>query len=267
MFGSNKMTKVAIPERVYALCREVMARPMDDGTLKLRLEPKNLGGGTTNYGAVRTAAEELRLISTKENTISLAVEKTVMKSPEDMRRYINMNLENLKESLFYKVTQSYLELSAEVLKNTSVSKMSDTMGSNIGEKVTEDDMLAWRFWMPFLGFGYLHVSHAGAAGILLPNVAVFLKDILDSLNIKKQTTFEIDEFVSLISPYANVAIHNAVENKRFNYAFSNALRMLNDLGYIKAEHRLDAKEIWALYPYEGHELGSTITHVTIGGSK
>ena len=50
-------------------------------------------------------------------------------------------------------------------------------------------------------------------------------------------------------------------------AFSNALRMLNDLGYIKAEHRLDAEEIWALYPCEGHELESTITHVTIGGSK
>lgn len=266
MFG-NRMQTSAIPERVYVLCREVVNKQMDEETLKSRLEPKKLGGKTNYYGTVKMAAEELHLINSKENSISLAVEKSVVKSPEDMRRYINMNLENLSESLFYKVTQSYLDLSTEVFKYTSVSKMSDLIGRTIGEKVIEDDMRAWRFWMAFLGFGYMHDSQAGAAGILLPNVAVFLRDIIESLNIKKRTTYKIDEFVSLVTPYANIALHSASENKKFNYAFSNALRMLNDLGYIKAEHRLDAEEIWALYPCEGHELESTITHVTIGGSK
>lgn len=143
--------------------------------------------------------------------------------------------------------------------------MSDIIGRNIGEKVIEDDMRAWRFWMAFLGFGYMHDSQAGAAGILLPNTAIFLRDILENLKLKKQTVFRIDEFVDIISPYANIALSNAKDNKKFNYGFSYALRMLNDLDIIKAEHRLDAQEIWSLYPCEGHDLESTITHITIGG--
>ena len=75
----------------------------------------------------------------------------------------------------------------------------------------------------------------------------------------------IDEFVDIIMPYAKIALHNAADTKSFNYGFSNAIRMLNDLGVIKAEHRLDAQEIWSIHPYEGHDLETTVTHITIGG--
>lgn len=176
-----------------------------------------------------------------------------------------MHLDLVSESLFYKVTQGYLDMGTEVLDHNSVSKMSDVMGRNIGEKVIEDDMRAWRFWMAFLGFGYMHDSQAGAAGILLPNTAVFLRDIIESLKLKKKTEYRIDEFVDMILPYAKITLHNAVDTKTFNYGFSNAIRMLNDLGAIKAEHRLDAQEIWSLYPCEGHDLETTVTHITIGG--
>lgn len=207
----------------------------------------------------------MQLINTKENTISLAVDKDVVKSMDNMRHYINTHLERVSDSLFYKVTQGYLDMGTEVLDHNSVSKMSDLMGRNIGEKVIEDDMRAWRFWMAFLGFGYMHDSQAGAAGILLPNTAVFLRDIIESLKLKKKAEYRIDEFVDLVIPYARIALHNAVDTKTFNYGFSNAIRMLNDLGVIKAEHRLDAQEIWSLHPCEGHDLETTVTHITIGG--
>lgn len=264
MFG-NRMQTSAVPERVYALCREVASKPKDENTLKLLLEPQNLGGKTSYFGFVRTAAEQLRLINTKENMISLAVDKDTVKSMDNMRHYINMHLEIVADSLFYKVTQGYLDMGTEVLDYNSVSKMCDVMGRNIGEKVIEDDMRAWRFWMAFLGFGYMHDLQAGAAGILLPNIAVFLRDIIESLKLKKKTEYRIDEFVDVIMPYAKIALHNAVDTKTFNYGFSNAIRMLNDLNVIKAEHRLDAQEVWLLYPCEGHDLETTVTHITIGG--
>ena len=97
-----------------------------------------------------------------------------------------------------------------MLDHNSVSKMSDLIGRNIGEKVIEDDMRAWRFWMAFLGFGYMHDSQAGAAGILLPNTAVFLRDIIESLKLKKKLEYRIDEFVDLVMPYARIVLHNAV---------------------------------------------------------
>ena len=55
-----------------------------------------------------------------------------------MRHYINMHLELVSDSLFYKVTQGYLDMGTEVLDHNSVSKMSDLMGRKIGEKVIED---------------------------------------------------------------------------------------------------------------------------------
>ena len=100
---------------------------------------------------------------------------------------------------------------------------------------------------------------------MLPNTAVFLRDIIESLKLKKKTEYRIDEFVDMILPYAKITLHNAVDTKIFNYGFSNAIRMLNDLSVIKAEHRLDAQEIWSLYPCEGHDLETTVTHITIGG--
>lgn len=92
MFG-NKMQTSAIPERVYALCRAVASKPMDENTLKRLLEPQNLGGKTPYFGMVRSAAEELQLIQIKENVISLSVDKDTVKSMENMRHYINMHLE------------------------------------------------------------------------------------------------------------------------------------------------------------------------------
>ena len=263
MFG-NRMQPSAIPERVYALCREVVSRPIEETKLKALLEPQNLGGKQEYFGNVRAAAEEIGLISTKENVISLAVDKNEVKTMENMRRYINLQMEQVSDSLFYKVTRQYFDMDAEVLKHTSVSKMSDLMGKSIGEKVIEEDMRAWRFWTAFLGFGYMH-EPTSAAGILLPNAATFLNDVIKDRKFKKNTTFAINEFVSEIQPSANIVLNNAVDTKKFNMGFSNALRMLLDLGVIKAEHRSDALEIWALYPCEGHDLDTTITHVTIGG--
>ena len=51
MFG-NRMQTSAIPERVYALCREVASKLMDENSLKLLLEPQNLGGKTPYFGIV-----------------------------------------------------------------------------------------------------------------------------------------------------------------------------------------------------------------------
>ncbi|MFI3212847.1 MAG: hypothetical protein R3Y24_05845 [Eubacteriales bacterium] len=264
MFG-NKMQTSAIPERVFALCREVMSKPMDENVLKTLLEPQNLGGKTPYFGIVRTAAEQLQLINIKESRISLAVNKDDVKNIDSMRQYINMHLETVSESLFYKVTQGYMDMGTEVLDHNSVSKMSDVIGRNIGGKVNEDDMRAWRFWMSFLGFGYMHDSQAGAAGILLPNTSMFIKDIIEGLKLKRKSEYRIDEFIGLIMPYAKIILNNSIETKSLNYTTSNAIRMLNDLSVIKAEHRLDAQEIWSMHPCEGHDLENTVTHITIGG--
>ncbi len=266
MFG-NRMKTTAIPERVYALCRAVASKPVDDAVLKKSLEPQQLGGKTQYYGDVKAAASELMLINEKENNIYLAVDKSIVKSPDIMRQYINLNWEIQCDSLFYKVTQVYFDMDIEVLEHSSVSKMSDLMSTKIGVKVVEDDMRAWRFWIPFLGLGYLHEPQTKVAGIILPNTGIFIKDIIEGLKIKKNTEYTIDAFVSVIQPYANIVLKNAFETKKLNFGFSNGLRMLDELGVLIVEHRSDAQEIWSLYPMSSDDEDDIVTHITIGGVK
>ena len=114
MFG-NRMKPSAIPERVYVLCKEVSSKPISEYILRTSLEPQNLGGKTQYFGDVRTAAEQLQLISTKEDKIALAVERDVVNSMDNMRHYVNMHLEMLSDGLFYKVTQGYLDMGTEIL--------------------------------------------------------------------------------------------------------------------------------------------------------
>ena len=57
------------PDRFFKMCirdrcREVANKPVNENTLKLLLEPQNLGGKTPYFGIVRTAAEQLQLINT-----------------------------------------------------------------------------------------------------------------------------------------------------------------------------------------------------------
>lgn len=262
MFG-NRMITTAIPERVYVLCREVSSKAADEIVLRGRLEPPQLGGKTQYFGAVKTAAEQLKLINIKENTISLAVDKSVIKSMDNMRAYINMNLESVSESLFYRVTQIYFQMGDAVLGHSSVSKMCDLVGEKAESKVVEDDMRAWRFWIPFLGMGYLHEPQRNVAGIILPNTAIFLKDIIEGLKIKKNTEFTVDEFISTIKPYANIVLQSADDT--LNYGVSCGLRALNDLGYIKMEHRSDAQVMKSLYRFDESGEDVVVTHITIRG--
>lgn len=258
MFG-DRMQTPAIPERVYALCKAVANKNIQERDLKEMLEPSHLGGTTVYFGIVRTAAEQLGLIQLKDGEISLAVSKDVVKDINAMRQYLNLHLESLNESLFYAVTQEYLDMNEQVLKYDNVSKMCNIIGKNIGKKVVEDDMRAWRFWVSFLGFGFMHDM------IMLPNTSTFTRDLIEKTGIKKNVEYTISEFIEIIGPYSGIALHGAMKEKKLNYAFSNGLRLLHDCEYIMLQHKLDRGNMWSLYPIELHQIQSTVTHITVRG--
>lgn len=256
MFG-NKMHTPAIPERVYALCKAVRNKEIAEKDLRELLEPSHLGGKTVYFGAVRTAAIQLGLINIKDDAISLAVAKDNILSIESMRKYINLNLENLKGSLFYDVSKAYFSMGIDVLKYESVSKMCDLVGKMINRKVDEDDMRAWRFWVSFLGMGYMHDM------LMLPNASTMISDIIDGRQLKKNVEYTMTEFMNEIRPYCNIILENVEEENKFNYGFSNGLRLLHDQGKINLQHKLDRGDMWFLYPLEFHLVEETVTRITI----
>ena len=253
----EKMVTPAIPERVYALCKIVEKGPITASEIKEKMEPDFLGNKSSYFNDYRNAAEELGLISISDDLVSLAVEDKVVKSTDNMRKYINQQLEKFNAGQFYLVTNAFFEKGSDIFKeDKNIANLGPMFSEMTGLQVDAMAMRAWRFWASFLGFGYLQDM------FIIPNANVFLKDIILESNIEKNKMYSISEFVDILSPKANI-IFSDLSNKKFNYGLSNWLRALHYSGFLKMEHILDQKDIWALYPMKAYSNDSIITNITI----
>ena len=253
----EKMVTPAIPERVYALCKIVERGPITASEIKEKMEPDFLGNKSSYFNDYRNAAEELGLISISDDLVSLSVEDKVVKSTDNMRKYINQQLEKFNVGQFYLVTNAFFEKGSDIFKeDKNIANLGPMFSEMTGLQVDAMAMRAWRFWASFLGFGYLQDM------FIIPNANVFLRDIILESNIEKNKMYSISEFVDILSPKANI-IFSDLSNKKFNYGVSNGLRALQDLGFLKMEHILDQKDIWALYPMKAYSNDSIVTNITI----
>ena len=253
----EKMVTPAIPERVYAFCKIVEKGPITASEIKEKMEPDFLGNKSSYFNDYRNAAEELGLISISDDLVSLAVEDKVVKSTDNMRKYINQQLEKFNTGQFYLVTNAFFEKGSDIFKeDKNIANLGPMFSEMTGLLVDAIAMRAWRFWASFLGFGYLQDM------FIIPNANVFLKDIIMESNIEKNKMYSISEFVDILSPKANIILSD-LSNKKFNYGASNGLRALQDSGFLKMEHILDQKDIWALYPMKAYSNDSIITNIMI----
>lgn len=252
------MVTPAIPERVYALCKIVEKRPISQSELKEKMEPDFLNQSSSYFSDYKNAAEELKLISISDNMVSLAVDPSVVKTTASMRQYVNGIIEEFHAGQFYQVTRAYFELDANTLSGEkNVATLAPMIGQKINRSVDAMAMRAWRFWVSFLGFGYMQNM------FMIPNADTFLHDTINNAGFEKGRRYSFGEFVSRILPFSKIIIDTAPANRQLNYGVSNGLRTLHDVGIIKLEHILDQEDIWNLYPLKAHVISGTITNITI----
>lgn len=254
----GKMTTPAIPERVYALCKIVEKGPITTSDLRERMEPSFLNNTSVYYSDYRAAAEELKLITISDNVVSLAVESKEIKTIEAMRSYANGMLEEFRSGQFYKVTEAYFNMDTKILSGPkNIAQWGDIFRNDLGIEVDDKALRAWRFWAPFLGFGYMQDM------FFIPNADIFLKDLINQSRLEKRKQYSIGEFVKALCSEGNIILQHTQEEKRLNFGVSNGLRTLHDEGYLKMEHVLDFEDIWSLYPMKAHNISGTVTHITI----
>lgn len=255
---NDKMATPAIPERVYALCKIVEKRPISQSELKDKMEPDFLNQSSSYFTDYRSAAEELKLITISDNMVALAVEPTVIKTTASMRQYINGILEEFQSGQFYQVTKAYFELNSEVLSGEkNVASLAPMLSQRINRPVDAMAMRAWRFWVSYLGLGYMQDM------FMIPNAGIFLQDVISNAGFEKGRRYSFGEFMSRILPFSKMVVDSAPANRQINYGVSNGLRSLHDAGVIKLEHILDQEDIWNLYPLKAHVISSTVTNITI----
>lgn len=253
----EKMVTPAIPERVFTLCKIVEKRAISSSDLKAKMEPDYLKQVSSYFSDYRTAAEELKLITMSDNIISLAVDSSVIKTTASMRKYINSILSEFQNGQFYQVTKAYFEMDSNVLNGEkSLVDLAPIMSKQLNRPVDAMAMRAWRFWVSYLGFGYLHDM------FFIPNAAEFLKDIIAMAELEKGRRYSFGDFMTQIRPYSEIIINQDPANRLLNYGVSNGLRTLHDTEFIKLEHILDQEDIWNLYPLKEHQISGTVTNIT-----
>lgn len=255
----EKMVTPAIPERVYTLCKMIESKPISLSELKGKMEPDYLNQNSSYFNDYRTVAEELGLINVYDNMAELAVAPSVIKSMSEMRKYINGRLEEYQNGPFYQVTKAYFSLNREVLhsKMKNISEMAPLINPLINGSVDAVALRAWRFWVSYLGFGYLQDM------FFIPNASVFLCDVINTAEFEKDRRYSFGEFISRILPYSGIVMDSSLTNRQMGYGVSNGLRTLHDAGIIKLEHILDQEDIWNLDPLNAHSISTTVTNITI----
>ena len=241
----EKMVTPAIPERVFTLCKIVEKRAISSSDLKAKMEPDYLKQASSYFSDYRTAAEELKLITVSDNMISLAVDPSIIKT-------------TFQNGQFYQVTKAYFEMDSNVLNGEkSLVALAPIMSKQLNRPVDAMAMRAWRFWVSYLGFGYLQNM------FFIPNAAEFLKDVISIAEMEKGRRYSFGDFMAKIHPYSDIIVDHDLTNKQLNYGVSNGLRTLHDAGIIKLEHILDQEDIWNLYPLKAHQISGTVTNITL----
>lgn len=252
------METESIPERVYALCKIVEKAPISNQELKEKMEPSFLKQKTVYFPKYRNTAEELGLISISDNMVSISVDKDVLTSYDTFRKYVNSILYKYQNGDFYKVTKAYFELENTIFEGEqNISAMSTMLGKKVNSNIDAKSMRGWRFWVSFLGFGYLQDM------FFIPNADRFIHDVIELSNFDKGVKYSFGEFMSKITPHINILHQDNNAQKVINYGMSCGLRTLHDKGIITLEHILDQEDIWSLYTLKAHSIVSTVTNITI----
>lgn len=273
---NKKMIKSAIktesiPERVYELCKIVSNHDITESEVRNMMEPSDLKSNKTTvsyyFGAYRDVALELELIVKEGDLLKFVGDKKDVKDLDSFRRYCN--------GILYKDTGNrfYLILKAFILSD--ISLIGDNVTSSQNKKLLQDksglaniddkELQGIRFWLAFLGFGYIH--EAGSTIVFLPNMYTALKDFCFLSDLEKNKKYMIGDFFRQINESGHIALEDIKEDRNINLALSNALRLMHDKGEVELIRASDSKEIWYLYEDKSHSIEREVTHIKYKGGK
>ena len=267
MFTQKSIKTEPIPERVYELCKIVSKGEINNKTVKEYMEPQSINTSNTSYYSIvrNVCVSELKLIEVEGENLKFVGEKKVIKNMDTFRFFCNSIAFNDRESDFYKVANAYLESNDKWLKYNTVTDVNirtAVQDEYNMELVSEEKMLGMRFWMSFLGFGYIQEK----GGIsFLPNMHIALQDFCKLSKLEKNKEYTAKEFFEGIYDCASVALCRSMKKKSLNLAMSSAIRQMHDNKEIIIKNNLDSKETWALFPDETHEFTKKFTHIIFKG--
>lgn len=224
------------PERVLAICRVIASGHYTSDEIKDRiyLDKSTASKSGEEFRNSILAAEELGLIDLKENVYSLSVDPAQISTIDAFRRTAAKRAFSNKDTTFFKVSKWYLSSNEHVLFSGNWEDRAALANRSGVDKITDNDMLGWRFWASFLGLGYISGTE------LIPNMYVRVRDVLAT---EFAASFPYDEEIpaeEFLRWLWSKLPESATEDHSINMALSNALRTLRDMGEVIPTTQMDA---------------------------
>lgn len=266
---NNGITPEAIPERIYKFSKFVAENNLSKNELKDLFEPLCLNPNDRSYFKyVCDAAIELGLVKENNNIVVLNVDKKIVNDIDSFRMYCNSIIWKNTESLFYKITDAFLDSNDILLKYNTItssnviSYIQHHTNSNI---VDIKRIRGQRFWISFLGIGRIQEHNDNI--YYLPNMYVALKDFIKLSNFKKNETYTFRKFMENICNIACIGFDLIKSDNRICFALSNALRTMHDSKEIELLKIPDSLETFSLFNVDIHNISNDVTHVLYKGVK
>ena len=250
----DRITNNMTPKRVYALCKLSYNRNLSKKEIKEYMQPQILNN---NYNAID---EVLRfsfsggLIENKEDIIKCNLSASEIEKPNQFRYYIANKALNDKNLIFTRFSSWYIARGNKVYNDSPETLIRDfDKEINIkGEKniYNKTNLVAWKTWANFLGLGFEH------NGVLIPNLSIRLKDIIENNNFEKNSNYVFTNFLNKVNQYAQEIDGGQIfENnlgdsdkadKNLSLALSNGLRILEEKSLIELKSIPDTLDKWHL---------------------
>ena len=260
------VTPEFIPERIFDLIRLVATKPISNKDAAELLEPLSLNNIREYYNMVVKAAIEMRLISKENDILTYVGSEQTLKSLSDFRKYCNSIIWKDENSLFYKITASFIKSDYKLFEYDSI--LSPSANTYIMNEVNDRNadvkrLRGHRFWLSFLGLGYIQ---EGTSIYFLPNMYVALKDFISLCNFDANKEYTISEFLGRISDISRIWMSSENSKLKLSAAMSSALRTMHDRREIELKRILDSKEVWSMTKSDVHTF-TEITHIKLKGGK
>ncbi|MEE1282946.1 MAG: hypothetical protein UHK60_11985 [Acutalibacteraceae bacterium] len=259
MFKTNPdlMRMYPTPERVLAVCRLVAQKPISKEDLQNAMSLLHADADSSPItDSVNVALSELDLIKNKNGLLTLAVDESVISSTSEFRRYVSAKVFQKKDSTFYMFTRWVISQNERLFALTNWESMAKTCAAEHSELKTlnENAALGWRFWVAFLGLGYL------SGTMFIPNMKPRLEDVIKtdfSKNFKYNEAIRATDFIVWLSG----KLPEVDMSGKLPLALSAGLRTLHELHIIELATWQDGEKIM-LYFVDGDPIND-FTHITV----
>lgn len=251
----NRITNNITPKRVLALCKLSHERSLTIHEIKYYMQPETLNNNLTAINEVLRFSFRGGLIREQENeVISCNLSASEINDLDLFRYTIAQKALNDPDLVFSRFSSWYIARGQKVYNESSenIIKAFDKEINISGEKniYNKTNLVAWRNWANFLGIGYVH------NGVLIPNLAVRLKDLIRYNKFKINENYVFTNFLNEINKFTGEIDGGEIyqqnkgnaekSEKELSLALSNGLRILEKKGKIELKYVPDTLDKWQL---------------------